>query len=253
MSILYQIAGVPFRSRLWACTAQNFRSGARSLPPAVAEEVIRASGTDIFITYIPSVRELRAMGGDMCAVEGLDSSSRRHLVQLVCTNLSATADEAVEKAVRGIEATGARLIKLEVLDRFLPVDRDTVTATRRLMARGYPNVIPFVSSDPAVGDEMFALGVPALRVLASEIGSGRGIDFPDRIRQICERSPVPVVVEGGIGEPAHALAAIRLGATAVLVNSALLNSADPVRTAEAFKNVLLQSERREVPALTGAR
>src|SRR5882672_7293734 len=62
MNLPYRIAGIPFHSRLWACTAQNFRSGARSLPPEIAEEVIRVSETDIFITYVPSVRELMAMG-----------------------------------------------------------------------------------------------------------------------------------------------------------------------------------------------
>jgi thiazole synthase len=242
MSPLYRIAGVPFRSRLWACTAQNFRSGARALAPDVAAEVIRVSDTDILITYIPSVSELRAMGPKMCSVVGLQSRISRKLVELVCTNLSATAGEAVEKAVRGVRATNAKLIKLEVLDDFTPVDREVVAATRQLIELGHQNVIPFVSCDPAVAEEMFSLGVPALRVLASEIGSGRGIDFPERVRAICRRSPVPVIVEGGIGEPAHALEAIRLGAVAVLVNSAILNSSDPVRTAQAFKSILSDHE-----------
>lgn len=242
MSVAYRIAGIPFRSRLWACTAQNFRSGARSLPPEVAQEVIRASETDIFITYIPSVREMLAMGNDMCSVLG----PRNELVELVCTNLSATADEAVQKAVRGIEATGAPLIKLEVLDDFTPLDREVIEATKRLQALGHHNAIPFVTCDLAVAEEMFALGVPALRVLASEIGSGRGIDFPTRVQRICEQSPVPIIVEGGIGEPAHAREAIRLGATAVLVNSAILKSADPVKTAHVFKETLMAGEWRGV-------
>src|SRR4051794_7829459 len=110
MSVLYQITGASFRSRLWACTAQNFRSRARSLPPEVAAEVLRASDTDVLIWYVPSVRELRAMENQMCSFV---PERREGLVQLVCTNLSATADEAVEKALRGIRAVDAALIKLE--------------------------------------------------------------------------------------------------------------------------------------------
>ena len=244
MSALYRIAGIPFHSRLWACTAQNFRSGARSLPPEIAEEVIRASETDIFITYVPSVRELMAMGDDMCAVDGVPSSVKDKLVQLVCTNLSATAEEAVDKALRGVRATKAKLIKLEVLDDFELIDRDVLSATKQLQALGQQDVIPFVSCAAGVAEEMLSLGVPALRVLASEIGSGRGIDFPRRVRQICQASPVPIIVEGGIGTPAHAVDAIRLGATAVLVNSAIITSADPVKTATAFKAALTENAAR---------
>jgi thiazole synthase len=243
MTDLYEIAGIHFHSRLWACTAQNFRSGARALPPDVAEQVIRASGTDILITYVPSVREFEAMQDDMCSIAGIQSRfAEGELIELVCTNLSATADEAVEKALRGARATDARLIKLEVLDNFMPIDRDVLVATKQLIDLGHRNVVPFVSCDAEIVEAMTSLGVPALRILASEIGSMRGIDHRETVARICRQSPVPIIVEGGIGEPAHAMEAIQLGATAVLVNSAIVKSTDPVSTAAAFRTAVLEGE-----------
>ena len=116
-----------------------------------------------------------------------------------------------------------------------------LSATKQLQALGHRDVIPFVSCAAGVAEEAHSLGVPALQVMASEIGLRRGIDSPERVRQICEASPVPIIVEGGIGTPEHAVDAIRLGATAVLVNSAIITSADPVKTATGFKAALTEN------------
>jgi thiazole synthase len=50
-----------------------------------------------------------------------------------------------------------------------------------------------------------------------------------------EQSRVPVIVDAGIGAPSHASEALELGATAVLVNTAIASAADPIAMAQAFK------------------
>ena len=45
---------------------------------------------------------------------------------------------------------------------------------------------------------------------------------------------MPVVVDAGIGRPSHAAEAMEMGADAVLVNTAIAVSPDPVRAAQAF-------------------
>ena len=52
---------------------------------------------------------------------------------------------------------------------------------------------------------------------------------------IIEQSNIPVVVDAGIGAPSHAAEAMELGADAVLVNTAIAVSPDPVLMAQAFK------------------
>ena len=55
------------------------------------------------------------------------------------------------------------------------------------------------------------------------------------IRIIIEQSNIPVVVDAGIGAPSHAAEAMEMGADAVLVNTAIAVSQNPVQMAIAFK------------------
>jgi thiazole synthase len=71
--------------------------------------------------------------------------------------------------------------------------------------------------------------------LGSLIGSGRGIANPAAIELICARSPVPVVLDAGIGTASDAAQAMELGCDAVLVNTAIAKSYDPRRMAAAMR------------------
>jgi thiazole synthase len=55
------------------------------------------------------------------------------------------------------------------------------------------------------------------------------------VELICHRSPVPVVLDAGLGTACDAALAMELGCSAVLVNSAIAKSRDPVRMAKAFR------------------
>ena len=57
----------------------------------------------------------------------------------------------------------------------------------------------------------------------------------EMLRIIIDQAKVPVVVDAGIGAPSHAAAAMELGADAVLVNTAIAVSDDPVAMGKAFK------------------
>jgi len=74
--------------------------------------------------------------------------------------------------------------------------------------------------------------------LGSPIGSNRGIETRAQIEIIIEQAGVPVVVDAGIGVPSHAALAMEMGASAVLVNTAIAIAADPVRMARAFRKAI---------------
>jgi thiazole synthase len=74
--------------------------------------------------------------------------------------------------------------------------------------------------------------------LGSPIGSNRGIQTRDQIRIIIEQATVPVVVDAGLGAPSHAAEAMEMGASAVLVNTAIAVANDPNRMAVAFKTAV---------------
>ena len=54
------------------------------------------------------------------------------------------------------------------------------------------------------------------------------------IKILVQEISLPIVVDAGIGRPSHAVEAMELGASAVLVNTAVATAQDPVLTAQAF-------------------
>jgi len=79
------------------------------------------------------------------------------------------------------------------------------------------------------------VGCAAVMPLGSLIGSGMGIANPAAIELICSRSSVPVVLDAGIGTASDAALAMELGCDAVLANTAIAKSHDPLRMAAAMR------------------
>jgi thiazole synthase len=71
--------------------------------------------------------------------------------------------------------------------------------------------------------------------LGSAIGSNRGLDSREFLRIIIEQASLPVIIDAGIGRPSHAAEAMEMGASAVLVNTALAVSGNPLKMATAFQ------------------
>ncbi len=74
--------------------------------------------------------------------------------------------------------------------------------------------------------------------MGSLIGSGMGVANPANLELICRRSPVPVIVDAGIGTASDAVVAMELGAAAVLLNTAVAKADDPVRMAAAMRHAV---------------
>ena len=70
--------------------------------------------------------------------------------------------------------------------------------------------------------------------LASPIGSNRGLEAKGLIEILINSIDMPIIVDAGIGRPSDATIAMEMGASAVLVNTAIATSSDPVGMAEAF-------------------
>ena len=76
--------------------------------------------------------------------------------------------------------------------------------------------------------------------LGSPIGSGLGICNPHLIELVCARSPVPVVLDAGIGTASDAALALELGCAAVLLNTAVSKARDPVKMASSMRAAVEQ-------------
>jgi len=148
-----------------------------------------------------------------------------------------TVDDAVTTARMGRELLDTELVKLEVIgdERTLYPDvAATLEAARILIADGF-TVLPYVTDDPVACQRLEAMGCPAVMPLAAPIGSGMGIRNPANLRIILETVEVPVIVDAGVGTASDAALAMELGATALLMNTAIAQAKDPLKMAIAMR------------------
>jgi thiazole synthase len=148
-----------------------------------------------------------------------------------------TVEDAVTTARMGRELFEHALVKLEVIgdERTLfPDSAATIEAARILVREGF-EVLPYIGDDPVACQRLAALGCVAVMPLAAPIGSGLGIRNPANLRIILETVEVPVVVDAGVGTASDAAVALELGATAVLMNTAIAGAKDAVKMARAMK------------------
>jgi thiazole synthase len=217
------IAGRELRSRLFLGTA-GYPNRQLML------DSIKASGTEMVTA---SIRRISLAGED----ESLIDLIPKQIHFLPNTAGCQTAKDAVLTAELAREALGTDWIKLEVIgDRELlyPDTEELVRATETLVAKGFV-VLPYCTEDPVVCRKLADVGAAAVMPLGSPIGSGLGISNPHLIELICTRSPVPVVLDAGIGTASDAALAMELGCAAVLLNTAVSKARDPVTMAKSMR------------------
>lgn len=148
-----------------------------------------------------------------------------------------TPEEAIRIARLGRELTGSNWVKLEVIPDakyLLPDPIGTLEAAKALVAEGFA-VLPYINDDPVLAKRLEEAGTATVMPLASPIGSGQGMVNFEQIKIIIEQAKVPVVVDAGLGAPSDASLAMEVGASAVLVNTAIALAQDPALMAAAFK------------------
>ncbi|MDJ1156845.1 thiazole synthase [Chelatococcus sp. SYSU_G07232] len=217
------IAGRTFHSRLFLGTAGYPNQ-------QVMLDALAASGSEMATV---SIRRISLQGYDESLIDLI--AGRVHL--LPNTAGCQTAKEAVLTAELAREALDTNWIKLEVIgDRELlyPNIEELLAATEELVAKGFV-VLPYCNDDPVACRKLADLGAAAVMPLGSPIGSGLGISNPHLIELICARSPVPVVLDAGIGTATDAAFAMELGCSAVLLNTAVSKAREPVRMAAAMR------------------
>ena len=219
----FLIAGTPFSSRLIVGTA-------RYPNQQVMLDCLEASGAEMVTA---SIRRISLEGYAESLVDLLGGRYRL----LPNTAGCATVRDAVLTAELAREALETDWIKLELIgDRELlyPDVEELVRATETLAARGFV-VLPYCNEDPVTCQKLADVGCVAVMPLGSLIGSGMGIANPAAIELVCSRSPVPVVLDAGIGTASDAAFALELGCDAVMVDTAIAQSHDPRRMAAAMR------------------
>ena len=217
------IAGRTFRSRLLVGTAGYPNQ-------QVMLDSVAASGAEMVTVSI------RRISLDGYAESMLDLLGGRYFL-LPNTAGCETKRDAILTAQLAREALDTPWVKLELIgDReTLYPDADQLVAAAAELVRDGFIVLPYSNDDPITCRKLADVGCAAVMPLGSPIGSGMGICNPFNIELIAARSPVPVILDAGIGTASDATLAIELGCEGVLLNSAISKARDPVRMARAMR------------------
>jgi thiazole synthase len=149
----------------------------------------------------------------------------------------ATVKDAVLTAQLGREALETNWVKLELIgdrETLYPDVEQLLIATDQLVKDGFI-VLPYCNDDPVTCRKLADLGAAAVMPLGSPIGTGLGIANPYAIERIVATSPVPVILDAGIGTASDAALAMELGCDGVLLNTAVAKARDPVRMSLAMR------------------
>ena len=218
------IADKTFSSRLFTGSGK-FSSG------KLMEQSVLASGSELITVALKRV-DIKEQKDDI-----LPYLNHPHLNLLPNTSGVRTAKEAVFASKLAREALETNWIKLEIHPDpkyLMPDPVETLKATEELVKDGFV-VLPYIHADPVLCKRLEEVGVQAVMPLGSPIGSNKGLASRDFLEIIIDQSNVPVIVDAGIGAPSHAAEALEMGADAVLVNTAIAVSNDPIKMGEAFK------------------
>jgi thiazole synthase len=196
-------------------------------------DAIEASGAELVTA---SVRRIDLTGYPESLVDLLGERYRFLPNTAGCT----TARDAVLTAELAREALETNWVKLEVIgerETLYPDVEQLLHAAGELVGEGFI-VLPYCNDDLVTCLKLADLGCAAVMPLGAPIGSGLGICNPAMVELICRRSPVPVVLDAGLGTASDAALAMELGCSAVLVNSAIAKSRNPVRMAKAIRHAV---------------
>ncbi|GAA4473522.1 HisA/HisF-related TIM barrel protein [Phytohabitans houttuyneae] len=202
----------------------------------VVGEVLTAAGADVLIMTVDTDNDRPSI----LLADLADALPLSNFVWIGTTSFARSVEAAVWTAHVLNSSLGIKIIKLDVRDQDnMPDNELTVAAADELLARGTMELLPFIRPDVLAAQELERAGCAAIRVMASPVGSGRGILDVDAVREIIRLVSVPVIVEGGIGSAAHVAQALELGAAAVLVNTALQQANDRVKLATAMRHAAI--------------
>lgn len=162
-------------------------------------------------------------------------------VRLLPNTSGARNSEEAIKITRIARATGCGdFIKIEIINDMkylMPDNEETVKATEVLAKEGFI-VMPYINPDLITAKKLEKAGAAAIMPLGAPIGSNKGLQTKAMIEILVENCKLPIIVDAGIGRPSHACEAMEMGVSAVLVDTAIATSPDPVAMGEAFKEAV---------------
>jgi thiazole synthase len=150
------------------------------------------------------------------------------------------ANEAVRIAHIAKNAAKSDLIKIEIINDnkyLLPNNYQTAKACEILAKEGF-KVFAYMNADLYAARDMQNAGATAVMPLGSPIGTNKGLKTKEMVRILLEEITAPIIIDAGIGKPSDACECMEMGCAAVMINTSISSSKNPVLMAEAFKDAV---------------
>nr|YP_009394892.1 thiG protein [Polysiphonia stricta]ARW63454.1 thiG protein [Polysiphonia stricta] len=221
-----------FKSRLMLGTGKY-----RNLKESI--ESIETSQTSIVTVAIRRTEYIKRTGKSTL----IDSLDWKKLWLLPNTAGCETVEEAIRIATLGREISkhlgqiDNNFIKLEVIsdsNYLLPDPIATLKAAEYLVNNNF-TVLPYIYPDPILAKQLEDIGCKTIMPLGSPIGSGQGLQNLYNIKIIIENATVPIIVDAGISSSSEANQAMEIGASAILLNTAIAKSKNPKLMAKSMR------------------
>ena len=156
------------------------------------------------------------------------------------TSGARSAEEAVRIARLARELGCGDFVKVEIMrdtKYLLPDNQETIKATEILAKEGFV-VMPYMYPDLNAARDLADAGAATIMLLASPIGSNKGLATRDFIQILIDEMDLPIIVDAGIGRPSQACEAMEMGAAAIMANTALATARDLPMMASAFRQAI---------------
>lgn len=222
----WMLGGRELKSRLLLGTGK-FSS------PNLMKETMEVSGAELVTV---ALRRADLTGQEDPSADILQYIDPEKFIIVPNTSGAMNAEEAVRLARLGVAAGLPKWVKLEIHPDpryLLPDPIETLKAAEILVKEDFI-VLPYINADPVLAKRLEEVGTAAVMPLGAPIGSNRGLETRGQVEIIIEQSNIPVIVDAGLGAPSQAAEALEIGASAVLVNTAISIANDPPRMAQAF-------------------
>lgn len=204
-------------------------------------------GTGKYSSHSVMREVLLSAGADVVtvALRRVDSSTKTENILdyipesctvMINTSGARNAEEAIRIARLARAAGAGNWIKVEVIadnKYLLPDNLETLKATETLVKEGFV-VFPYMSPDLSMARRLADCGAAAVMPLGSPIGTNRGIRTKELVEIMIREIRVPIIVDAGLGKPSDACQCMEMGCAAVMVNTAIAVSPNPMELARAF-------------------
>jgi thiazole synthase len=222
MEDILEIDGVNIKCRLFAGTGK-FSSN------ALMREALLAAGVDVVTVALRRV-------DSSAKAENILDYVPSHCKVMINTSGARNAEEAIRIARLAKAAGAGNWSKIEVVadsKYLLPDNMETLKATEVLAKEGFV-VFPYMSPDLSMARRFVDCGAAAVMPLGSPIGTNRGIRTEELVEIMIREIKTPIIVDAGLGKPSDACKCMEMGCAAVMVNTAIAVSGNPVELSRAF-------------------